>query len=89
LIQLTCRNNYKKYGAYARLNLLKKGNEEMISTNPKYAMDVSMWFRQNKKLNYYADADNLRAITKRVNGGYIGLAERQNYLDRSKFFLIS
>ena len=88
LIQLTGRDNYARYGAYAGLDLLKKGNEELIASTPKYALDVSLWFWDSRKLNSHADADNLRAITRRVNGGYNGLADRQDYLDRAKFFLL-
>lgn len=88
LIQLTGRANYEKYGKYSGLDLLTKGNEKCISTNATYAMEVSMWFWKNKKLNRHADSDNLNAITRRVNGGYNGLADRQNYLNRAKFFLI-
>jgi putative chitinase len=88
LIQLTGRSNYTSYGAYANLNLLQKGNEKWVSTIPSLALDVSLWFWLKRGLNNYADADNLRAITRRVNGGYNGLSDRQKYLDRAKFFLI-
>lgn len=88
LIQLTGRSNYASYGKHANLNLLQKGNEGLISSVPRYALDVSLWFWENKRLNLYADADNLMVITKRVNGGYSGLSDRQDYLDRAKFFLI-
>jgi putative chitinase len=88
LIQITGRDNYAKYGTYAKLDLLKKGNEELIATKPKYALDASLWFWDVRKLNSHADADDLRAITRRVNGGYNGLAERQDYLSRAKFFLV-
>lgn len=87
LIQLTGRDNYAKYGTHAGLDLLKAGNEELIANTPKYALDVSLWFWDSRKLNTHADADNLRAVTRRVNGGYNGLADRQDYLDRAKFFL--
>lgn len=89
LIQITGRDNYAKYGTYAKLDLLKKGNEELLANTPKYALDVSLWFWDGRKLNGHADADNLRAITRRVNGGYNGLADRQDYLNRAKFFLVS
>lgn len=88
LIQLTGRQNYSNYADYACLNLLKKGNERLISLTPAYALDVSLWFWQEKKLNKFADKDDLRAITRRVNGGYNGLVDRQEYLDRAKFFLL-
>jgi putative chitinase len=88
LIQLTGRANYESYGKYASLDLLTKGNENVIATTPKNALDVSLWFWDKRKLNTHADKDDLRAITRRVNGGYNGLPDRQDYLDRAKFFLI-
>ncbi len=89
LIQLTGRDNYSNYGKYIKLDLLKLGNEQLVATTPKYALDVSLWFWDNRKLNKYADNDELKAITRRVNGGYNGLDDRKQYLTRAKFFLIS
>jgi putative chitinase len=88
LIQLTGRKNYSDYGNYACLNLLAKGNERLVSLHPVYALDASLWFWDKRKLNNHADKDDLRAITKRVNGGFNGLPDRQNYLDRAKFFIL-
>ncbi|WP_027328255.1 hypothetical protein [Marinimicrobium agarilyticum] len=88
LIQLTGRSNYAEYGQHSCLNLMKKGNETMISRFPKYAVDVSLWFWNSRNLNRYADNDDLRAVTRRVNGGYNGLDDRRKYLNRAKFFLL-
>lgn len=88
LIQLTGRQNYSDYGDYAGLDLLKAGNEILIAITPSYALDVALWFWQKRNLNSFADRDDLRSITRRVNGGYNGLPERQAYLDRAKFFLL-
>ncbi len=89
LIQLTGRDNYAQYGKSIGKDLLVLGNEQIISTTPKYALDVSLWFWNKRKLNTFADADNLKAITRRINGGYNGLTDRQAYLERSKFFLVN
>jgi len=89
LIQLTGRDNYKNYGKYISLDLLHSGNEQLIADTPEYALDVSLWFWNKRKLNDYADEDNLKAITRRVNGGYNGLEDRERYLNRAKFFLVS
>lgn len=88
LIQLTGRANYEAYAQHAGLDLLSRGNENIISETPQYALDVSLWFWQSRNLNRYADEDNLRAITRRVNGGFNGLEDRQRYLSRAKFFLL-
>jgi predicted chitinase len=42
---------------------------------------------QEKKCNVAADKDDLRAVTKKVNGGYNGLAEREMYLAKAKRLL--
>ena len=88
LLQLTGRDNYESYGKYIKKDLLKLGNEQIVATTPKYALDVSLWFWNNRKLNKYADNDNIKSITRRVNGGYNGLADRELYLKRAKFFLL-
>jgi len=88
LMQLTGRDNYASYGKHIKIDLLKLGNELLVATTPRYALDVSLWFWDSRKLNNHADKDNLKAITRRVNGGYNGLADRANYLERAKFFLL-
>ena len=87
LIQLTGRRNYTAYADYSCLNLLAKGNERLISTMPMYALDVAIWFWNEQDLNAYADIDDVRKVTRIVNGGYNGLEDRKNYLCRAKFFL--
>ena len=87
-LQLTGRNNYEAYSKDAGLNLMQSGDETLISTVPENALDVSLWFWKRQNLNKRADTDDLRGITKRVNGGYNGLEDREKYLGRAKFFLI-
>lgn len=87
LIQLTGRSNYEAYGRHIGVDLLKKGNEELVAKVPRYAVGVAFWFWQKRNLNRYADADDIHAITRRVNGGFNGLEERIYYLQRAKFFL--
>jgi putative chitinase len=87
-IQLTGRNNYQAYSNESGLDLMKSGNETLISTVPANALDVSLWFWKRQNLNTRADLDDLRGITRRVNGGYNGLEDRELYLNRAKFFLV-
>ncbi len=88
LIQLTGRLNYARYGDYAGIDFLKKGNETLIGEQPEYALDVSLWYWSSRHLNDYADRDELRTITRGINNGYNGLEDRQKYLNRAKFFLL-
>ncbi len=53
-----------------KVDLLKLGNEYLVATTPKYALDVSLWFWNKHKLNNHADNDNLKAITRRVKGDF-------------------
>lgn len=86
-IQLTGRANYQAYGKDAGVDLLKKGNEVLVAKYP-HPLEVSLWFWKRHNLNQRADGDDLRGITKRVNGGYNGLDDRERYLQRAKFFLM-
>jgi putative chitinase len=75
-IQLTGKNNYVAFG---------KAINEDIAVNPdlvatKYPLLSAAWFWSSNSLNALADkgADDasVTAITKRVNGGTIGLPDR-------------
>ncbi|TVZ38125.1 putative chitinase [Alteromonadaceae bacterium 2753L.S.0a.02] len=88
LIQLTGRANYAAYSEHANLDLLTRPNEHLVSNNPVYALDVSLWFWDKHALNALADEDDVEAITRKINGGTNGLADRKAYLARAKFFLL-
>lgn len=86
LMQITGKANYKaltdgvkKYGI--NVNFV---DQPMLLTNIEYAVISSMWYFDTHKCNAYADADNITAVTKAINGGVNGLAERQRYLGKAK-----
>jgi len=87
LIQLTGRANYKKYGTARTADYLTGSNPGLLSTDPAIAVHVSCWFWTSHSLNTLADSDNITAITKVINGGHNGLADRKIKLGRAKFFL--
>ena len=89
LIQLTGRVNYAAYGRSIGLDLTVDGNWNKVATDPALAVDVACWFWTKHGLNKLADKDDLRTITRRVNGGLIGLEDRADHLERSKFVLLS
>ncbi|WP_301389000.1 glycoside hydrolase family 19 protein [Thalassolituus sp. UBA2590] len=86
LIQLTGRYNYEQYAEYAGIDMSQPDWPELLST-PEHALKVSLWFWETRHLQEKADQDDLLGITRRVNGGYNGLSDRQAYLQRAKFFL--
>lgn len=83
-IQLTGRSNYRRVGRKIGLNL--EGNPTLVS-DPSVGMWVSIIFWSDKNLNKVADTDDVKAVTKIVNGGYNGLDERIIYTNRMKGWL--
>lgn len=81
LIQITGRANYTAYMNYCKFDVVS--SPELLE-RPLGAVKSSMWYWNVHGLNRLADEDNLKAITKRINGGYNGLEQRQKYLERAK-----
>ena len=88
LIQLTGRANYAEYGRDIGENLLSGENAERVAEEDRLAVDVACWFWAKRDLNKLADADNLEAVTRRINGGLNGLEHRRELLIRAKGLLI-
>lgn len=82
LIQLTGRSNYKTCGEALGIDLLKL--PDLIISDPKICVKTACWFWSSKKLNDLADNDDIKTITKRINGGFNGLDERCKILDLAK-----
>jgi putative chitinase len=80
-IQITGRANYKKYGDLLGVDLV--GNPDLAAT-PQYAFSTAGVFWKLNGLNELADVQDFIAITKRINGGLNGLAERQKYYEIAK-----
>jgi putative chitinase len=87
LIQLTGRSNYQAYGTAIGVDLVNNDNWLRVSTDPNLAVDVACWFWDRNGLNALADNDDIRGITKKINGGFNGLDDREQKLGRGKFFL--
>jgi len=80
-IQITGRANYTVLSKDTRIDFLNK--PELLEQEPN-AMISALWFWNKNKLNDLADKDDCKAITKRVNGGYNGLADRERLLIKYK-----
>ncbi len=87
LIQLTGRANYDAYGKAIGIDLTAGDNYRRVA-EPDLAGDVACWFWQIRGLSALADQDDVLRITRKINGGLNGLADRQRQLVRAKFFLI-
>jgi len=73
LIQITGRANYAACGEALGLDLVKQ--PELLEL-PQYACMSAAWFWATKGLNTLADAGDFDRITRRINGGLNGLADR-------------
>jgi len=85
LIQLTGRANYTAYSKFTGIDYLS--DPTLLSTDPMVAVDVSCWFWKDRGLATLAERDDVKAVTKRINGGYNGLDDRMQNLRRAKAVL--
>ncbi|MGI4745811.1 MAG: glycoside hydrolase family 19 protein [Janthinobacterium lividum] len=85
LIQLTGRANYQRMGHELDLDLV--GTPELAET-PAVAVETACRYWLDKGLNQLADLDDLKGITRRINGRLmLGLKQRATYLARAKALL--
>ena len=74
LIQLTGRENYANFGHNASVDVLS--NPDLLTT-PEYASLSAAWYWNKRNLNELADKMDIEGITKKINGGTIGLEDRK------------
>lgn len=82
--QLTGRNNYTAFGQ--TVGMTAEEAAEYIAT-PKGALESACWFWATNKLEKYADADDNVGLTKKINGGTIGLDDRNKRYAAAKAIL--
>jgi putative chitinase len=84
LIQLTGRSNYQAFA---------DSIETDIEDIPEYlatfegAVQSACWFWENNNLNKWADAGDILTLTKKINGGTLGLADRQKHYNHALHIL--
>lgn len=86
-IQQTGREHYRNFTLWLRSFVPDcpdfEREPDLVATFP-WAGWSAVWFWTVKKLNILAERDDLVAVTKVVNGGRNGLADRANYLGKAK-----
>jgi putative chitinase len=76
LIQLTGKQNYTRFA-----KSIGKTLDETVAylETPEGAVASAAWFWDVNKLNIYADKGDFVGLTRRINGGTNGLADRQHH----------
>jgi putative chitinase len=80
LIQLTGKQNYQAFA---------DSIETPVEQVPDFlqtfegAVQSACWFWENNNLNQYADSGDILTMTKRINGGTIGLEDRQKHYNQA------
>jgi putative chitinase len=77
-IQLTGHANYFHAGQACGQDFVME--PDLVAT-PQYAAMTAGWFWNTHNLNQYADSRNFVLMTKRINGGTIGLDDRIKHID--------
>lgn len=83
-LQITGRANYRRYGAKIGIDLERHPE---IAATPSIGLHIALEYWKANGLNTFADADNVLAITKAINGGTNGLADRNAHLVKVKGWL--
>lgn len=84
LIQLTGRDNYTRFAEALDMSI-----EDTIAylETPNGAVASAGWFWDNNKLNDICDKNDFVLLTKRINGGTIGLEDRKHHFEIAMEYL--
>lgn len=83
-LQVTGRANYRRYGRRVGIDIERHPE---IAAIPSIGLHLACEYWRVNGLNTFADADDCLRITKLINGGTNGLADRQAHLAKVKGWL--
>ena len=80
VIQLTGKDNYSRFAKH-----IGKSIDETIEylKTKQGALESACWFWETNGLNEIADSGDIVAMTKRINGGTIGLEDRKKHYEHA------
>ncbi len=81
LLQLTGRANYAEYGKALGVDL---ENQPQLAAEPTLSLRIACEYWKRHKINDACDRDDIIAVTRLVNGGTNGLADRRTYTSAAK-----
>ena len=77
LIQLTGKDNYRLASDALGVDFI--ADPDLVLTK-EYAALTAAWFWDKNRLNAFADANDIERMTKKINGGIIGLDDRKKHI---------
>ena len=80
-IQITGRYNYQMLTNDTKIDFIN--NPDLLLQEPN-AIISALWFWDKKNINRFADKDDIKGVTKAINGGYNGLKDRERLLVKYK-----
>lgn len=82
-IQLTGKNNYTSFSKDTGIDAV--GDPDILTESIEISLMAALWYWNTNNLNNYADKGDIKGLTKKINGGYIGLEDRiHHYNDALK-----
>ena len=81
-IQLTGKANYATFSADMDVAEVMD-RPDIVSEDKEVALMSAIWFWNKNGLNKYADSGDIKTMTKRINGGYIGLEDRIHHWEEA------
>jgi putative chitinase len=81
VIQVTGRDNYRACGIALGLDLI---HSPEVLEQPLTAFRSGAWFWNSRSLNILADKGDFVGITRKINGGTLGLDDRMKYYRKAK-----
>jgi putative chitinase len=82
ILQLTGKDNYKACSQTLFQDNTLLDDPDLL-LDPYYAIHSACWYWNKNKLNQFADAGDLTTLTKRINGGTIGLEDRIHHYNHA------
>src|SRR5690606_4952046 len=83
-IQITGRANYRYFGRKIGIDI---ESNPTIAAVPSIGLHLALEYWKDRGLNALADKDDIETITRRINGGLNGLADRKAHLAKVKGWL--
>jgi putative chitinase len=83
IIQCTGKSNYSLASKELYNDNRLIDNPDLVLTDKTICIEVACWFWKRNNLNHIADTKDIVLMTKRINGGTVGLQDRTNRYNKA------